>query len=916
MSKKKAIKIATASAIALTGAVAVAQPQAEAATNSVDKAITKATKQVDKAFNLYYNTAKKSNKLPSGSAIRKEVKLAEQYYAAAEAEIAKKGGSKAQKAAYTKKLEKSKTSLNRAKNYVAAISVTLKSSRTAFEAAVEEGKQSKVLSSKKALDAKIATFEAAVKKVFGPDARRVLTKVYTTPAKAEAASVDTELKVYAAYKEIESKKLITTDLKLAGEKIESVKAEVEELKAKDTKLAKNILKAVEKNNKAYEAAVEAAKVPAVESVSAINATQVVVKFNKEVNKTDAQLVAKYAIGANNPTSAVLGEDKKTVTLTFANASHVEVTNGTVVVEPVKTAADTDVTTTKYVSVLTYEDKEKPEIASVEAKTKGSVATSLTVKASEPIASGLAKVNGEYVSVNFNNTDTATITGLSLETSKTHTIELINLTDKGGNVTVSTSTAFNVNVDSAAPTATLTAQGDKGILVTFSKPMDVASVAAAFTANNGVKNETLDAVNTSAVVSAVADTNDTQFLIPVTSTLYADKTSRTLTVVFPNTIQDKLGNNIAAGSQAVTLTKDSTKPVATGYKVIKNANGEVTDIEVSFSEGLAADANPAEPTIVNDNGVNVTASLLGGLTADAIVAGDKKVTYSANTAAKVSGKYAFSFPVNLVTDQSEVGNKSAVFNYTIDFGAGATSFDLPSNPTSAANVITVEFGKAVKGGAVANSATDLANYTLSGKPLPEGTTILLDAAQDTATITLPAESIAKSDTNAVFTVANVKSLSNETVTNYSGTLAVVDNAKPLLKSASFTSDNKLVTVFSEDLAAAPTSTEFIIKLNGKAVTTTPTFVAGTGSDAGKYVVDLDSLVKNDATQTYIDIDGNNTYAAATDIFVKTEATKSAFSITSSPVVTSASITVVDAPATTKDTSALNNVLTGKTVITVK
>ncbi|USK84959.1 hypothetical protein [Peribacillus asahii] len=268
MKKKKAIKIAAVTAVAASAFIATPAIRPEATTNSVDKAITKATKQVDKAFNLYYNTAKKKNKLPSGSAIRKEVKLAEEYYATAEKEIAKNGGSKTKKAAYTKKLEESKTSLNRAKNYVAAVSVKLKAARIALETAIESGKQGKVYSAHIAVETKIAEFEKAVKKTFGPDARRLLTKTYTTPAKAEAAAVDTEVKVYAAYKEIESKKLITTDLKKAGELIESVKVEVEELKTKDTTVVANLLKAVEKNNKAYEAALP----PVVEAVSADNVT--------------------------------------------------------------------------------------------------------------------------------------------------------------------------------------------------------------------------------------------------------------------------------------------------------------------------------------------------------------------------------------------------------------------------------------------------------------------------------------------------------------------------------------------------------------------------------------------------------------------------------------------------------------------
>ncbi|MEK4886208.1 S-layer homology domain-containing protein [Bacillus sp. FSL W8-0223] len=681
--------------------------------------------------------------------------------------------------------------------------------------------------------------------------------------------------------------------------------------------------------KAFVNVVVKSTTPKVASVKAINATQVQVTFNKEVDKADAEDTTKYSIDNTRPNSANLGADKKTVTLTFANASDVEVTNKVLVVEPVKTAADANVSTEKYVQVFTYEDKEAPQITSVESKTKGNVATSLTVKASEPIQSSLAKVDGSYVNIDFNGTDTATITGLSLETGKTHTIELINLTDKGGNVTVSTSASFNVTVDTVAPTATLSQKSDKEILVTFSKPMDVNSVLGALaSSNNPVKDETLANVAIS-TPTVVPDTNDTQFIIPVTDTLYANKSSRTLTVVLPNTIQDKLGNNITAGTQTVTLTKDTVKPVATGYNVVKNSNGEVTAIEVSFSEGLKA-GTPEVPSIVNENGVDVSSTLLGGLKAQPVSDGDKKVVYTANTPAKVSGKYAFSFPAGLVTDQSEAGNKSDAFNYTIDFGAGATTFDL-SSVDAENNVITVDFGRAVKGGAVANSATDLANYTLGGKPLPEGTKIVLNGTQDKATITLPSESIEKTDPNAVFTVANVKSLNNELLNSYKGTVSVVDNVKPVLNSASLTSDNKLLIGFSETLDVDPVVGDLVIKVNDKTVTANftgsgkaLTVTKGTGSDAGKYLVNLDDLVVQGAptdpgdnvpaTPTYFDVNNNGTYEDGTDIKIA-DGPVDNFKITSSPAINSVTVsTLATGDSTAAD--AANNPLKNDVTVKVK
>ncbi|USK84900.1 hypothetical protein [Peribacillus asahii] len=242
MRKNKAIKVATVAVVAGSAITAVAPLQSEAATNSVDKAITKATNQMTKAFNAYYKEAKYKGKLPSTTTIRKEAKLARDYYDAAKKEISKNGGSK--KAAYTKKLEAKKPYLNRAENYVAAVNVNIAAKKTAFNTAVEGGTQRKVFLAQEALDQKNAEFKKAVAKVFGPDTRRLLLAKYYTPAEKLSATVDAEMAVYQAYREIEQKDLIETDLARAGRLIESVEKQVAAIEKKDTKLAKNLMKVV------------------------------------------------------------------------------------------------------------------------------------------------------------------------------------------------------------------------------------------------------------------------------------------------------------------------------------------------------------------------------------------------------------------------------------------------------------------------------------------------------------------------------------------------------------------------------------------------------------------------------------------------------------------------------------------------
>lgn len=626
---------------------------------------------------------------------------------------------------------------------------------------------------------------------------------------------------------------------------------------------------------------EAPQAAAVEKVTGLNATQVAVQFTAAVDKTAAETAGNYTINNVSPASVSLSEDGLTATLTYASAASVEVTNAVLVVSPVATKADTDKTTPKYTQIFTFEDTVKPEFVSVEAKTNNTVATSVTVKASEPIQAASVKINGSYYSANFNGTDTATITGVSLEVNKTHTIELVNLTDKSTNINVLASKTFSVVVDTVAPTATLSASSDKTILVTFSKPMDNATVLAGLT--NAVKNEILAGVVTNSPV-AVSGSNNTKYEIVVNETLYANSATRTLNVAFPGSIKDSLGNSIVAGTQAVVLSKDVAKPAPTGYKVVKNSSGNITAIEVNFSEALAANPNPGEPTIVNSNGVSVTTTLLNGFTAQAINAGDKKVVFNATTPGGANGQFAFSFPAGLVTDRSETANTSDAFNYTIDLGAGSTTFSLPANPISVVGkVVTVEFGTAVKGGAVANSATDLNNYTIAGKPLPAGTTITLDSAQDTATITLPDGSIDKTDPTAIVTVANILSLNGAALNSYVGTIPVTDNTKAKLSSAVLNADGTVTIGFDEALAVDPIASDLVVTLNGSALATGEYTVNKilAGADAGKYLIQVATTVDAGADATpataddrlFVDLDGDGAYDAG-EIVVTTGASVTA------------------------------------------
>ena len=326
------------------------------------------------------------------------------------------------------------------------------------------------------------------------------------------------------------------------------------------------------------------KTAKVESVSAINATQVEVKFNKAVDKAAAEAVDGSAvstvvsIGGVTLKSPTLSEDGKTLTLT--STAKIDVKNAAVVVNPVQTKEDALVSTTRFVSLLTYKDKVTPDIKSVESKTAASSASSVTVTFSEPIKSvGTVKIDGvTKTPTGFTAGDTsATFTNLDLDSTKSHTIQFVGLTDQADNKLTNKTVDFTVTKDTVAPTVTLSASQDKDnvIVVEFDKAVTTSSATTALV-NGIVKGELLEAV-TSATATPVDAVNGLakKFEVAVT-TPFASKTSRNLTVLVPAGIKDALGNKVASATKTVTLTKDVVAPEISSVKVVKDVDGKVTD----------------------------------------------------------------------------------------------------------------------------------------------------------------------------------------------------------------------------------------------------------------------------------------------------------------------------------------------------
>ena len=597
----------------------------------------------------------------------------------------------------------------------------------------------------------------------------------------------------------------------------------------------------------------------VSSATALSGKQIQIVFSTKVAKTDAETEANYLLNGTPQTgisTATLQDDGKTVILTKDSGSWATSSASATyafTVNPITTDAYTSLKTAIYTTLLTVADTTAPTVVSASATTNSTSTAKVVVTFSEPVQAAststpIAKIDGVTASIASSSDisddyKTITFTAASaLATSKSHTLQIVNLTDFAGNVTTLSTTTFSVTQDTVAPTVTtVTANGDKAMLVTFSKTMNYSTVIAA---NLQVMDPTYQLI-TAAPYGAytvtsypTANTNSKQFLVTLNSADYTSTvTSRTFYVVSTSNLKDTLGNAAAVSQTACTLTKDSTAPTINGITYQLNTNGTIAKMFVTFSEDVTpfattTDGIKSKFIFVNSNGVLLN-DVLTNTAADSVSVSGKVMTITNNSTVVPKGTVSVQVLAGLANDKSSATLASAAYTGSLVFAASTTTstFAITSvDDTTSNNKLVVNFGTAVKGGAVAGSATLASAYTLNGAALPDGTTITLDSNQQYATITLG--KVTTTDPAAILVVNGVQTTSGA-LTNapYVATVHIYDNVAPTLTAAAVQSatDTKMVVrlTYSEAMAALSdtnVATAYAFTLGG--ATLTPTTVTAT------------------------------------------------------------------------------------------
>ncbi|KXY32607.1 S-layer protein [Bacillus cereus] len=583
----------------------------------------------------------------------------------------------------------------------------------------------------------------------------------------------------------------------------------------------------------------------VESIKAINAKEIEVKFGAEVKDVTT---ANFAISQEGMTfdAPKLSEDKKSVILTVAGDKKLKNKEAYVLtVQNVKTVDGKDVP--KKYEVIFFNDEVAPTVSTVSTP-EGKLKVVFSEKLNETTGATVV-VNGQKVEGKVENNTFTSNDVLNLENGKEFSIIVTGATDLSENTMemYEGKATYKVEKDVTAPEVKDVKvkdilDGTATLEVTFSEELAEKGQGTVVVKKGKDKLE--------ATISADAQ-DKTKAIVEVKNALKTDETSTNLTVEFVG--YKDLANN--AGKQVSKEVKVAKDVVAPNF--IKAVAGKEQDKAATFTFDKEVNVDTAnfDTKVVRIINQDTSEDVTKQVTATKVEDNKKAITLTF----PAEGNYKVAASKGFIKDTA--GNDSAAFTTEVKVAKKDTVTPPEADKVAPkvegkvvfdknANEIKVKFNKEVKGGQVAESAANVNNYTLAGAKLPEGTLITLTNEKETvdgkeriksttATIELPkAFTFEKSET-VKFTVANVANASGVKMGTTNLLLDVKDTKAPEFKSAKVTNVEKKEVTLTFSEAVKVDATDFEFDLNG-----VPFTVAKAPAEASKEVV-LELKAKDDA-----------------------------------------------------------------------
>ncbi|MBJ8055096.1 S-layer homology domain-containing protein [Bacillus cereus] len=542
----------------------------------------------------------------------------------------------------------------------------------------------------------------------------------------------------------------------------------------------------------------------VESIKAVNAKEIEVKFGTEVKDVTA---ANFAVVEGSKELDIekveLSKDKKSATVTLKNAL-VNKQAYVAHVKDVKSVDGKDIP--KALEVIFFNDEVAPTVSTVSTP-DGNVKVVFSEKLSKDAAVTVVINGKEFTATPEDNTVTLTKEAVSsvVKNGEAFNVIVTGAKDLANNTMemYEGKGTYKVEKDVTAPEVKdikvkELAEGVATLEVTFSEELSAEGKVVVKKGNKVVEGATI-----------ALDQDTTKAIVTVPGALTEKETAANLTVEFVG-YKDAANNVGTKVTKEVKVTKDVVAPNFVKVEADENKVATFTfDKEVTAQEGKLR--------VINlDTSKDVTKDVTV-----APVENNKKATKLTFTE---KGNYKVAATKGFVKDTA--GNESAAFTKEVKVVEKKEEGKIDEVAPKATKVervadsktkFTVTFDKEVKGGQGADSASNVNNYTLAGAKLPEGTLIVVNADGKSVTIELPETFTFEKTETVKFTVANVANKDGVKMGTTNLLVNVVDTKAPEFKSAKITKvDAKEITLtFSE--AVNIDTNDFTVDLNGVALT---------------------------------------------------------------------------------------------------
>ncbi|QOK25900.1 Ig-like domain-containing protein [Cytobacillus oceanisediminis] len=847
MAKKKAIKLAAASAVAASAFVAAAPAQTDAASN-VAVEVSKAVTQMKKAYHTYSDVTAQGKFAPIAD-VYKEYNAAKKAYANAKAVVTKAGGSA--KEAYLAQLDATYNEYiaKRVVTYIDAFNyaTALEDKKEALEAALEEKEWEKAEELYHEISYELNTRTVILHRVYGQTARNLLVDAFKVEAQDTRDSITNEVSVKMYYDK--AKDLVAEgkleDAKKAMDHVADYVAKLD----KDTDFGAYLLTQVSEVKAAYEAKLA----PAVESVSAINLTTVVVAFNKEVDKASAINVANYTVNGSNPAanSVKLNDDKKSVTITVSALTNNA--NARVTVKDVTDTAGKKVTA--FDELVYVSDTTAPTVAST---SYSHAANLFTINFSENLATGATSLVKVFDQNNVDVTASTTITSPDAKTitvgtsalaaGKTYKVVMLGAKDLANNYFAGNKveTTFTTSkTDEVKPTvSSLDVRNNNTVRVTFSEAISVGAA-------NKIAELKLDDAAVATTVTKVTSFSSAPEVAGEAVDVYGDgKTwdikvkatgiSGAAKVTLVNFADLEGNTQDAAFNKLATFAADTAAPVVSSTKVVGSK------LYVSYDEEVAVASAPLAANsiqLVTPGNVLKDVSASATISVDATDTTGKTVVVDLGSNVATAGSYTVKLASGVVSDKATPANSKA-YDHVAQFGGSAdtgkptllmsgtpATIDASAIVQSADNkFVTVTFSEKVDA-----SALNPANYLVNGVAVFENAIFVGDT--NVVRLTLKANGISVSGDHQV-TVSGVKDLAGNVMDSVTTIETLNENTPPVAQTLSILNGTTLEVTFSEGISDTGANADFEVKVNGAVVT--PSNINVSGNKATFTVATLPTL----------------------------------------------------------------------------